>query len=97
MFQFLFVILRHNMTNCSPLPKVTVITVVLNRIESIKSTIEDTLGQTYSNLEYIVIDGGSSDGTLEVIKSFSDRVQEWHQEIGCYLEMQEIIFITTIS
>jgi glycosyltransferase involved in cell wall biosynthesis len=62
------------MTNCSPLPKVTVITVVLNRIESIKSTIEDTLGQTYSNLEYIVIDGGSSDGTLEVIKSFSDRL-----------------------
>lgn len=55
-------------------PKVTVITVVLNRIESIRETIEDTLSQSYPNLEYIVIDGGSTDGTLEVIKSFSDKI-----------------------
>lgn len=54
--------------------KVTVITVVINRIESIRETIEDTLSQTYSNLEYIVVDGGSSDGTLDVIKNYSDKI-----------------------
>lgn len=60
-------------------PKVTVITVVFNRTESIRATIEDTLCQTYSNLEYIIVDGGSTDGTLAVIKSFSDKIK-WISE-----------------
>lgn len=48
-------------------PKITVITVVLNRIESIRKTIEDTLTQSYSYPGDIVVDGGSSDGILDAI------------------------------
>ena len=52
----------------------SVITVVYNRAESIGRTIEDTLRQTYTNLEYIVVDGGSTDGTTDIIKKYSDRL-----------------------
>lgn len=56
------------------LPKVSVITVVYNRAESIGKTIEDTLRQTYTNLEYIVVDGGSTDGTTRIIRKYSDKL-----------------------
>lgn len=55
-------------------PKVSVITVVYNRAESIGRTIEDTLSQSYPNLEVVVVDGASTDGTVEIIKSYSDRI-----------------------
>lgn len=55
-------------------PKVTVITVVYNRVKSIGETIENTLKLTYPNLEYVVVDGASSDGTLDVIKKYQERL-----------------------
>ena len=55
-------------------PKISVITVVFNRVESIGQTIENTLSQTYNNIEYIVVDGASTDGTLDIIKRYSDRI-----------------------
>ncbi|MBR4713397.1 MAG: glycosyltransferase [Paludibacteraceae bacterium] len=54
--------------------KVSVITVVYNDVANIERTITDTLSQTYDNLEYIVVDGGSTDGTLEIIKKYADRI-----------------------
>jgi glycosyltransferase involved in cell wall biosynthesis len=54
----------------TPAPKISVITVVYNGEKHIGRTIESVLGQTCKALEYIIIDGKSSDGTLEVIKRY---------------------------
>lgn len=53
--------------------KVSIITTTYNSAETIASTIESVLSQTYSNIEYWIIDGNSSDGTLEIIKDYEDR------------------------
>ena len=55
-------------------PKISIITVALNSVRTIQDTIESILLQDYKNIEYIIIDGGSSDGTLEIIKSFGDKI-----------------------
>ncbi|KRB50982.1 hypothetical protein ASE04_13800 [Rhizobium sp. Root708] len=55
-------------------PKVTVVTVVLNSCEFMEATILSILGQTYENLEYVVIDGGSTDGTLDIIDRYKSRI-----------------------
>jgi glycosyltransferase involved in cell wall biosynthesis len=52
-------------------PKVTVITIVLNAVDVIERTLESVVRQDYPRLEYIVVDGGSSDGTLEVIRRYA--------------------------
>lgn len=56
------------------LPKISVITVVYNAVQTIENTILSVLHQTYPNIEYIVIDGASTDGTVDVIKKYSDRL-----------------------
>lgn len=53
--------------------KVSIITTTYNSAETIASTIESVLSQTYSNIEYWIIDGNSSDGTLEIIKNYENR------------------------
>lgn len=60
--------------------KVTVITVVRNDVGHIEETLLSVLNQSYSNLEYIVIDGGSTDGTVEIIKKYTDRLAFWISE-----------------
>lgn len=55
-------------------PKVSIITVVYNDVSNIEKTIRNTLKQSYSNMEYIVLDGGSTDGTLDVIKKYQDKI-----------------------
>lgn len=55
--------------------KVSIITVVYNREKTIASAIQSVLAQTYSNIEYIVIDGASTDQTMNVVRHFSDRIQ----------------------
>jgi glycosyltransferase involved in cell wall biosynthesis len=54
--------------------KVSIITVVFNGVSTIEDTIKCILGQTYKNIEYIVIDGGSNDGTLEVIEKYKKQI-----------------------
>lgn len=54
--------------------KITIITVVFNSVEYIEETIKSVLDQNYPNLEYIVIDGGSSDGTLEILDKYKSKI-----------------------
>jgi glycosyltransferase involved in cell wall biosynthesis len=55
--------------------KITVITVVYNSVSTIEKTIQSVLAQTYKNLEYIVIDAQSTDGTLAIIDKYKDKIQ----------------------
>jgi glycosyltransferase involved in cell wall biosynthesis len=54
--------------------KVSIITVSNNSVRTISDTINSVLSQTFSNIEYIIIDGASTDGTIEVIKSFGEKI-----------------------
>jgi glycosyltransferase involved in cell wall biosynthesis len=62
------------------LPKVSIITVCLNSKEYIEDTIRSVLEQTYKNVEYIIIDGGSTDGTIDVIKKYEKDISYWISE-----------------
>lgn len=57
-------------------PKVTVITVVLNAVEKIENTILSVINQNYVNIEYIILDGNSIDGTLELLKEYENKIQD---------------------
>ncbi len=58
-------------------PLFSIITVVLNNEKYIEETINSVLNQSFKNFEYIIIDGGSKDNTLEIIKKYDDRVDYW--------------------
>lgn len=60
--------------------KVSVITVVFNDVSNIRATIESFFAQTWAEKEYIIIDGGSTDGTVEIIKEYADRLAFWCSE-----------------
>ena len=60
--------------NCN-LPLISVITVVFNSKNLIERTIKSVLYQDYPNIEYIVIDGGSVDGTIEIINSYKYKIK----------------------
>ncbi|AXA34698.1 glycosyltransferase [Francisella adeliensis] len=61
-------------------PLVTIITVVYNGGEFLESTIKSVINQSFKNYEYIIIDGGSSDGTLDIIKKYSSYISKWVSE-----------------
>ena len=63
--------------------KVSVITVVYNDVRNIRRTMESFFAQTWSEKEYIVIDGGSTDGTADVIREYADRLSYWCTEKDC--------------
>jgi glycosyltransferase involved in cell wall biosynthesis len=60
--------------------KVTVITVVLNRAADLDVTIRSVIALKRNALDYIIIDGGSTDGTVDVIRSYADQLKYWRSE-----------------
>jgi len=72
-------------------PKISVITVNLNNKEGLLKTITSVVSQTFKDFEYILIDGASSDGSIDVIKQFSDKLSYWSNEpdTGVYNAMNK--------
>lgn len=60
--------------------RISVITVVYNDVRHIRQTMESFFSQTWEDKEYIVIDGGSNDGTADIIREYSDRLAYWCSE-----------------
>lgn len=61
-------------------PLITIVTVSYNAVTTIEQTILSVINQTYPNIEYIVIDGGSTDGTVDIIKKYADKIAYWVSE-----------------
>jgi glycosyltransferase involved in cell wall biosynthesis len=61
-------------------PLVTIITVVFNGEKHLEQTIQSIISQTYDNVEYIIIDGGSTDGTVDIIRKYEEVIDYWVSE-----------------
>ena len=70
-------------------PKISIITVTYNSAKTIKDTIESVLSQTYKNIEHIVIDGNSTDGTQEIIRSYPKIKMISENDNGIYDAMNK--------
>lgn len=78
-------------------PLISVITVVYNGEKHLEQSILSVLDQYHGNVEYIIIDGGSTDGTLDVIRKYEDRIDYWISEPdrGIYDAMNKGIMAAT--
>ncbi len=85
---------KHSLPNK---PLITVITVVFNGEKYLEETILSVINQTYDNVEYIIIDGGSTDGTLNIILKYEYALDYWvsEKDKGIYDAMNKGIDLTT--
>lgn len=67
-------------TSSDKLPLITVVTVVHNGAKFLENTIKSVIGQTCDNVEYIIVDGGSTDGTLDIIREYDHAIDYWVSE-----------------
>lgn len=78
-------------------PKITIITVVYNGAVTIEQTISSVVNQIYPNIEFIIVDGGSTDGTVEIIQRYSKKISKWISEPdnGIYDAMNKGVALAT--
>lgn len=78
-------------------PLVTIITVVFNNVSTLEQTIKSVINQSYKNIEYIIIDGGSTDGSVDLIKKHESQISYWISEPdnGIYYAMNKGLSIAT--
>ncbi|HEY0176190.1 MAG TPA: glycosyltransferase family 2 protein [Pedobacter sp.] len=78
-------------------PKLSVITIVYNNVRDIERTMLSVLNQTWPNIEYIVIDGASTDGTKEIISKYKDRISRFisEKDKGIYDAMNKGLALAT--
>jgi len=77
------------------LPKITTVTPSFNSIHTIRETIESVLRQNYPNLEHIVMDGGSTDGTLDILREYPHLIWISEKDEGHYHAMNKGIQLAT--
>lgn len=77
--------------------KVSIITACFNSEKTIRDTIESVLSQDYSNIEYIIVDGASRDGTMAIVKEYGDRIAKVisERDHGIYDAMNKGILATS--
>jgi glycosyltransferase involved in cell wall biosynthesis len=75
----------------------SIITINLNNEEGLRKTISSVLDQTFTDFEYIIIDGGSTDGSLQILQHYSDKLKYWSSEPdgGIYNAMNKGIRVST--
>lgn len=78
-------------------PKITVVTVVYNAADLLEPTLRSVTEQTYPNIEYVVIDGGSTDGTVELIRKYAEKINYWvsQPDRGIYDAMNKAVAVAT--
>ena len=76
---------------------ISVVTVSYNAVSTIEQTILSVINQTYPHIEYIIIDGGSTDGTVDIIKKYADKIVYWVSESdkGIYDAMNKAIDVAS--
>lgn len=86
---------RINRTNS--LPIVTVITVTFNAASFLENCIESVSSQSYPNIEYVILDGGSTDGTIEILEKMNHKISYWKSEpdLGIYDAMNKAVEYAT--
>lgn len=61
-------------------PLISIVTIIFNGEKTLEQTIQSVLNQTYNNIEYIIVDGGSTDGTIDILRKYDNKIAYWMSE-----------------